>query len=303
MRSRLKHSRNYKYWLLLALLALSNLGGMEGFFIPPPVDCESCGASSILIFDEGFVTEEGREEKDGLVVLSEGDNEKEVEASLQGIEDPSDWSLEGSLAGEEWLESLTLAPSVGATTTISIRAPDIMPAILSSLSELPFAPLTRTSFSTQMFVVAIPSTPGLDVQKRRLRIEGTLPRVGLATVLGLEADPLGVRIVLRNTREAEFRVVVRNSAREGPWDISVERFGPLVSRVEVVPGTVSETEATFKLRVVDLENILEWEEICSADCQSSEVIALKATEGNTTITAPETVSIVVPRGFGTCPEP
>ncbi len=268
------------------------MGGTEGFFIPPPADCENCGGSTILILDEGFVTEAGTEEKDGSVFLSEGDNEKEVEASLEGIEDPSDWSLEGVLPGE-WLESLTLAPEVGATTTISIRAPDVMPGIRDARSEISFAPFTRTGFSHQMFVVANPSSPGLDVQKRRLRIEANLP--------GVFADPTS--IVLRNTREAEFQVVVRDSVREQPWDINVQWFGPFVQSIDEVPGTVSDTEATFRLRVEDLETIPEWETVCESTCETSEVIALKATEGNTTITAPETVSIVVSRGVGTCPEP
>ena len=98
-------------------------------------------------------------------------------------------------------------------------------------------------------------------------------------------------------------MVVRDSVREQPWDINVQWFGPFVQSIDEVPGTVSDTEATFRLRVEDLETIPEWETVCESTCETSEVIALKATEGNTTITAPETVSIVVSRGVGTCPEP
>ncbi len=95
--------------------------------------------------------------------------------------------------------------------------------------------------------------------------------------------------------------MVRGADLGRVWDISIEIFGPLVESVEVIPGTVFGNAAMFRMEIVDLETIDEWEFIKFPSCRTTETILVKATEGETTISAPETVIISVSKGVGTCP--
>ena len=298
MRFKQNQSVHYNLFVLLALLALSNLAGDsegEGFQLPNPPECEDCGAVSRLIVFQ----------PNGIVGLTDGGRTWTVDASLEGIEEPSDWSLEGLLPEEGFVKSVTLAPSVGAETTITIEPPAVMPVIEDPESELPFAPLTLDSYwETQMVVVANPSLPEIDVQRRALRIRAHVPRVGtLRRNPGIGwTDKFRDTISFRDTTEAELEVVVRGGDLGRVWDISVEIFGPLVKSVEVIPGTVFGNQAKFRMEIVDLETIDEWELIKFPSCRTREIVLVKATEGETTITAPERVIISVSKGVGTCPD-
>lgn len=295
MRFKLNQSAHYKLSVLLAMLALSNLAGDgEGFQLPKPPECEECGAvSSLIVF-----------QPDGIVSLFDGGVTRMVDASLEGIQEPSDWSLEGLLPVEGFVKSITLAPSAGAETTITIEPPEVMPVIVDPKSELPFAPLTLdTYWETLMVVVANPGLPEIDVQKRALRIRGHPPRVGtLRRNPGIGwTDKFRDTVSFRDTTEAEVEVVVRGGDLGRVWDISIEIFGPLIQSVEVIPGTVFGNQAMFTMEIVDLETIDEWEFIKFPSCRTTETILVKATEGETTISAPGTVIISVSKGVGTCP--
>ena len=303
MRSSLKHSLNYKHWLLLALLALSNLGGDsemdEGFELPPPPDCEDCGAdSTLMVFTIGT-----RILQDGVVVLTEEEasNEKEVEASLEGIDDPSDWSLEwGGLPVEGFLESVELAPSFGVTATISIEGADPMPIARKMGAESPPTWPSRKGFDTRVRVVAEPSTGEEGIQKRYLRIEAKTPRIHR---IG-RRDAIRNSVTIRPGTSSLVEVEVQDSAVS--WEISLQDEGPSIASFQGRPPFPRNRD--FSLRIKDT---LDWTSsgllsslVRSFRCDAKDIIFMEATDSNNrTIRNPLIISLQANRGEAGCPAP